>query len=171
MYFGLINYASTFSQWGGQTRNVLQNSKTKVSNSTGDILIEWPPIILLLFFELEKCILHGGWNANDSEVEPEPSFLQTVAFVVAGESIKPRFAQTFRANISIDVFYFARERNKVIFRIFELVTFKEYEDLKWKIQYWWFSTLPAHTWCLSFFLHGQIFWRIKFTPKNSNFLR
>ena len=93
-------------------------------------------------FELEKCILHGGWNANDSEVEPEPSFLQTVAFVVAGESIKPRFAQTFRANISIDVFYFARERNKVIFRIFELVTFKEYEDLKWKIQYWWFSTLP-----------------------------
>ena len=67
-----------------------------------------------IFFELEKCILHGGWNANDSEVEPEPSFLQTVAFVVAGESIKPRFAQTFRANISIDVFYFARERNKVI---------------------------------------------------------
>ena len=67
-------------------------------------------------------------------MEPEPSFLTTVAFVAADESIKPRFAQTFRANISIDVFYFARERNKVIFRIFELVTFKEYEDLKGKIQ-------------------------------------
>ena len=40
MYFGLINYASTFSQWGGQTRNVLQNLKTKVSNSAGDILIK-----------------------------------------------------------------------------------------------------------------------------------
>ena len=100
------------------------------------------PKKICFILELEKCILHVGWNANDSEVEPEPSFLQTVAFVVAGESIKPRFAQTFRANISIDVFYFARERNKVIFRIFELVTFKEYEDLKWKIQYWWFSTLP-----------------------------
>ena len=106
----------------------------------GTVIVSAPKKIC---FELEKCILHGGWNANDSEVEPEPSFLQTVAFVVAGESIKPRFAQTFRANISIDVFYFARERNKVIFRIFELVTFKEYEDLEGKIQYWWFSTLPA----------------------------
>ena len=27
-----------------------------------------------------------------------------------------------------------------------------------------------HTWYLSFFLHGQNFWRIKFTPKNANFL-
>ena len=28
-----------------------------------------------------------------------------------------------------------------------------------------------HTWYLSFFLHGQNFWRIKFTPKNANFSR
>ena len=28
-----------------------------------------------------------------------------------------------------------------------------------------------HTSNLSFFLHGQNFWRIKFTPKNANFLR
>ena len=88
--------------------------------------------------ELEKCILHGGWNANDTEVEPEPSFLQSVAFVVADESIKPRFAQTFRANISIGVFYFARRETKSFPPLY-----KEYEDLKWKIQYWWFSTLPA----------------------------
>ena len=26
---------------------------------------------------------------------------------------------------------------------------------------------PAHTWYLSFFLHWQNFWRIKFTPKNA----
>ena len=29
----------------------------------------------------------------------------------------------------------------------------------------------GHTLYLSFFLHGQNFWRIKFTPKNANFLR
>ena len=62
---------------------------------------------------------------NRSQVSSKPLLLLRTS-----ESIKPRFAQTFRANISIDVFYFARERNKVIFRIFELVTFKEYEDLK-----------------------------------------
>ena len=28
-----------------------------------------------------------------------------------------------------------------------------------------------HTLYLSFFLHGQNFWRIKFTPKNANFSR
>ena len=28
-----------------------------------------------------------------------------------------------------------------------------------------------HTWYLSFFLHRQNFWRIKFTPKNANFSR
>ena len=28
-----------------------------------------------------------------------------------------------------------------------------------------------HTSYLSFFLHGQNFWRIKFTPKNANFSR
>ena len=28
-----------------------------------------------------------------------------------------------------------------------------------------------HTWYLSFFLHWQNFWRIKFTPKNANFSR
>ena len=28
-----------------------------------------------------------------------------------------------------------------------------------------------HTWYLSFFLHEQNFWRIKFTPKNANFSR
>ena len=28
-----------------------------------------------------------------------------------------------------------------------------------------------HTSYLSFFLHGQHFWRIKFTPKNANFSR
>ena len=28
-----------------------------------------------------------------------------------------------------------------------------------------------HTWYLSFFLHWQNFWRIKFTPKNANFPR
>ena len=35
------------------------------------------------------------------------------------------------------------------------------------------STLGCtkHTWYLSFFLHGQNFWRIKFTPKNANFSR
>ena len=27
---------------------------------------------------------------------------------------------------------------------------------------------PVHTIYLSFFLHGQNFWRIKFTPKNAN---
>ena len=34
----------------------------------------------------------------------------------------------------------------------------------------WNSTLEVasfHNWYLSFFLHGQNFWRIKFTPKNS----
>ena len=30
---------------------------------------------------------------------------------------------------------------------------------------------PAHTSYLSFFLHRQNFWRIKFTPKNANFSR
>ena len=29
----------------------------------------------------------------------------------------------------------------------------------------------GHTWYLSFFLHEQNFWRIKFTPKNANFSR
>ena len=29
----------------------------------------------------------------------------------------------------------------------------------------------AHTWYLSFFLHKQNLWRIKFTPKNANFSR
>ena len=29
----------------------------------------------------------------------------------------------------------------------------------------------VHTLYLSFFLHGQIFWQIKFTPKNANFSR
>ena len=29
---------------------------------------------------------------------------------------------------------------------------------------------PNHTWYMSFFLHEQNFWRIKFTPKNANFL-
>ena len=31
--------------------------------------------------------------------------------------------------------------------------------------------LQRHTWYLSFFLHEQNFWRIKFTPKNANFSR
>ena len=29
----------------------------------------------------------------------------------------------------------------------------------------------GHTWYLSFFLHWQNFWKIKFTPKNANFSR
>ena len=33
------------------------------------------------------------------------------------------------------------------------------------------KTVRPHTWYLSFFLHGQNFWRIKFTPKNANFSR
>ena len=33
--------------------------------------------------------------------------------------------------------------------------------------YW---TCTKHTWYLSFFLHWQNFWTIKFTPKNANFL-
>ena len=104
-------------------------------------MVQWSSLQKKKMFsilELEECILHGGWNANDTEVEPEPSFLQSVAFVFADESIKPRFAQTFRANISIGVFYFARRETKSFPPLY-----KEYEDLKWKIQYWWFSTLPA----------------------------
>ena len=31
--------------------------------------------------------------------------------------------------------------------------------------------INSHTWYLSFFLHWQNFWRIKFTPKNANFSR
>ena len=31
------------------------------------------------------------------------------------------------------------------------------------------QTHDQHTSYLSFFLHGQNFWRIKFTPKNANF--
>ena len=31
--------------------------------------------------------------------------------------------------------------------------------------------IAAHTSNLSFLLHGQNFWRIKFTPKNANFSR
>ena len=37
-----------------------------------------------------------------------------------------------------------------------------------------FQTIPGgvgHTWYLSFFLHWQNFWRIKFTQKNANFSR
>ena len=33
------------------------------------------------------------------------------------------------------------------------------------------SKSRAHTLYLSIFLHGQNFWRMKFTPKNANFLR
>ena len=33
------------------------------------------------------------------------------------------------------------------------------------------TSLQRHTWYLSFFLHGQNFSRIKFTPTNANFLR
>ena len=33
------------------------------------------------------------------------------------------------------------------------------------------ATMSKHTWYLSFFLHGQNFWRKKFTPKNANFSR
>ena len=33
------------------------------------------------------------------------------------------------------------------------------------------AKLKYHTLYLSFFLHGQNFWRIKFTPKNANFSR
>ena len=36
---------------------------------------------------------------------------------------------------------------------------------------WVFVTMGAHTSNLSFLLHGQNFWRIKFTPKNANFSR
>ena len=32
-----------------------------------------------------------------------------------------------------------------------------------------FLIYSDHTWYLSFFLHWQNFWRIKFTPKNANF--
>ena len=34
-----------------------------------------------------------------------------------------------------------------------------------------FKTLPLHTSYLSFFLHWQNFWKMKFTPKNANFSR
>ena len=34
-----------------------------------------------------------------------------------------------------------------------------------------FHACLLHTWYLSFFLHEQNFWRIKFTPKNANFSR
>ena len=37
-----------------------------------------------------------------------------------------------------------------------------------RLSQWW---LLIHTWYLSFFLHWQNFWRIKFTPKNANFSR
>ena len=33
------------------------------------------------------------------------------------------------------------------------------------------KTSSNHTSYLSFFLHSQIFWKIKFTPKNANFSR
>ena len=42
------------------------------------------------------------------------------------------------------------------------------EDKKAEMQ--WCAQLD-HTLYLSFFLHGQNFWRIKFTPKNANFSR
>ena len=41
-------------------------------------------------------------------------------------------------------------------------------------QCWWGKIIFAtqgHTWYLSFFLHEQNFWRIKFTPKSANFSR
>ena len=34
-----------------------------------------------------------------------------------------------------------------------------------------YESYHTHTWYLSFFLHGQNFWRIKFTPKNANLSR
>ena len=34
-----------------------------------------------------------------------------------------------------------------------------------------FDVADDHTSYLSFFVHGQNFWRIKFTPKNANFSR
>ena len=35
----------------------------------------------------------------------------------------------------------------------------------------WLRLAGDHTLYLSFFLHGQNFWRIKFTPKNANISR
>ena len=39
------------------------------------------------------------------------------------------------------------------------------------VKVWTLGGTRAHTWYLSFFLHWQNFWRIKFTPKNANFSR
>ena len=35
----------------------------------------------------------------------------------------------------------------------------------WHLNKWQFHSRIEHTWYLSFFLHGQNFWRIEFTPK------
>ena len=59
------------------------------------------------------------------------------------------------------VHHLAQSKSQVVHTC--ISTFEQSQSLE--------QTLLAHTWYLSFFLHGRNFWSIKFRPKNANFSR
>ena len=102
-----------------------------------------------------ESVLGGKWWIN--------SFLQSHKRMFGWENLRCFYNVfgVFRKNI--DIFsecHFGCEIFCLYFNHFHSVIISHLYRYSWE-----------HTWYLSYFLHGQKFWRIKFTPKNANFSR